>query len=412
MNLLCATRNLTLVSVSFGLALFASAAQADWPGFLGPAGNPVSASSVPLDFQVKTEDTEAKNIAWRIPLAGRAVCGPIVVDGKVITTSSSAMEERWMDVTAVDAENGEVVWRRSTKCTGRPFCHPTSANAAPTPCTDGEYIYVFFSSNDVVCYDLDGNLQWFKSLVSEHPLAGNDLGMAASPCVVDGVLVVSVECQADSFTAGIACDSGETLWEVSRPASSNWSTPRAMSDETGSVVVLQGNSLLGINAKTGDKVWEIDQDCSTIVTCVFKDKKLYVPAGGLQVYEFESVLKEPKEAWKSTRISPNSSSMLITDYGVIGLNRAVLACCDTEGDRKWNARLEDAGQFWSTPVIAGEHLYAFDSSGKCFIVKVAEDGAEVVRQRDLGADVLGSPAVSGNALFVRSVDALWKISAN
>ena len=400
-------------SVSLGLLVLSSTlAQADWPGFLGPGGNPVSSQSVPTSFQVKTKDAKAENIAWRRELDGRAVCGPIIVGDTIITTSSSAMEGRWMNVTALNAKSGKILWRRSTKCTGRPFCHPTSANAAPTPCTDGERVFVFFSSNDVVCYDLEGNLQWYKSLVDQHPLAGNDTGMAASPAVVDGVLVVSVECQADSFTAGLDCESGNTLWEVSRPASANWSTPRAISDETGSAIVLQGRTLIGLEAKTGKQVWEIEESCSTVATCVYKDKQLFVPAGGLKVYEFDSVLKQPKLAWKSTRVSPSSASMLLTDYGVIGLNRSVLACCNAEGDRLWNARLEDAGQFWATPVIAGDHLYAFDSSGKCFIVKVGAEGAEVVGTPDLGAEVLGSPAVEGESLYVRSVDALWKISTN
>ncbi len=32
----------------------------------------------------------------------------------------------------------------------------------PTPCSDGEHIYVFFGQNQVVCYDLEGNRKWLK----------------------------------------------------------------------------------------------------------------------------------------------------------------------------------------------------------------------------------------------------------
>jgi hypothetical protein len=71
--------------------------------------------------------------------------------------------------------------------------------------------------------------------------------------------------------------------------------------------------------------------------------------------------------------------------------------------------LPDAGQFWATPLVVGRRLYAFASSGKCFIVDLTETGGEVVGQSDLGTEVLGSPAADQDALYVRSVDALWKI---
>jgi hypothetical protein len=42
-------------------------------------------------------------------------------------------------------------------------------------------------------------------------------------------------------------------------------------------------------------------------------------------------------------------------------------------------------------------------------VDLTETGGEVVGQSDLGTEVLGSPAADQDALYVRSVDALWKI---
>ncbi len=387
----------------------------DWPAFLGPGGNPVTTSvGVPLSFSGGEAGKDAENVAWRVPLPGRSVSGPIVVGDRVITTSSSAMEERWMHVTAVDANSGDILWHRSSKATGRPFCHPTSANAAPTPCSDGERVYAFFSSNDLVCYDLDGNLQWFRSLSDQHPLIGNDVGMSSSPIVVDDVVVVTVECQGDSFTAGINALTGETMWELPRPRKANWASPRVARGTDGvAVIVLHGqDNLIGINPQSGEQVWEVELRCSSVSTAVFKDGQLFVPAGGVKVYDVGPGFEQPKLAWESSRISPSSASLLVSSYGLLGLNRSILVCCDEEGERKWNTRLEDAGQIWATPVIAGKHLYAFGMSGKCFVVELGADSAEVIAECELGSEVLGSPAVSGSAMYVRSVDALWKVAAN
>ncbi|MEZ6133551.1 MAG: PQQ-binding-like beta-propeller repeat protein [Pirellulaceae bacterium] len=394
------------------IAVHAGIAQADWPGFLGPGGNAVVDDRLPLTFAAAKDDQPAVNIAWRTELPGRSVSGPIVVDGKVITTSSSAMEGRWMHVSAVDAETGEVVWLRSTKATGRPYCHPLSANAAPTPCTDGRQIYAFFSSNDLVCYDVDGNLQWFRSLTDQHPLAGNDVGMSSSPIVVDGVVVVTVECQADSFTAGIDSATGETKWEISRPRKANWSSPRVATghDRQPVVVMHSMQDLVGINPQSGKVAWTVKLPCSSTTTSVFANGKIYVPSGGVKVFELPQAMQEPKPLWESSRANPSSASLLVSPLGVLTLNRSVLVCCDEQGELKWQTRLPDAGQFWATPVIAGETMYAFALNGKCFVVKLSEEGGEVLEECELGAEVLGSPAISDGAMFVRATDALWKIS--
>ena len=390
-----------------------ASAPADWPGFLGPKGNGVAIeATVPLEFVPAAEGKTPKNIAWRTPLEGRSVSGPIVVGDKVITTSSSGMEGRWLHVAAVNANSGKIIWERTSKATGRPYCHPMSANAAPTPCSDGQRVFAFFSSNDLVCYDLNGNLQWYRGLAYDHPQAGNDVGMSSSPLVVDNTVIVMIDCQADSFAAGIDTESGETKWEIPRPNKANWSSPSLVeaADGTKAVVLHGPDNLLGINPATGKELWKLDMSCSSIATAVFTRGRLHVPADGTKTYEFTTATQTPKLIWETTRISPSSSSLVVTDIGILGLNRSVLVCCDDKGEMKWQARLPDAGQFWSTPVVAGQHLYAFAMNGKVFTIQLSDTSGEVVATSELGEEVLGSPAIHDNAIFVRSVGALLKLA--
>ncbi len=213
------TKSLFLVALGWLVASSGARCQAaDWLGFLGNGGNAYApGSQPPAEFKVADDDKPAQNIAWRTPIAGRAVSGPIAVGNKVFTTSSSGIEQRWCEVACVDNATGKLLWSRKVKATGRPYCHPTSANAAPTPCSDGERVYAFFSSNDLVCYDLDGNLQCYRGLAYDYPKAGNDVGMSASPVVTGGVVVVQSESQADSFAAGIDAKTGITLWQKNDP---------------------------------------------------------------------------------------------------------------------------------------------------------------------------------------------------
>ena len=84
-------------------------------------------------------------------------------------------------------------WERQFWATGRTMCHPTSSVAANTPSSDGKRIYAFFSSNDLACLDLAGNLLWYRGLTHDFPTAVNDVGMSASPIVLGDTVVVQVE---------------------------------------------------------------------------------------------------------------------------------------------------------------------------------------------------------------------------
>lgn len=386
----------------------------DWRGFLGTGGNAFAPKAeLPLEFSVAAEGKPASNIAWRTQLVGRAVSGPIIVGDRIFTTSSSGMEQRWCQLACVSATSGEVLWSRKIKATGRPYCHPTSANAAPTPCSDGERVFAFFSSNDLVCYDLDGRLKWHRGLGYDYPKAGNDVGMSSSPVVAGGVVVIQSECQADSFALGVDAKTGSTLWRMDRPHQPNWSSPRAVRGADGQEVVLLQSSkdLVGVDPRTGSDVWRLDHKCSIVPSTVATPGMFFLPAGGLKAYELPRALEAPRLKWESARTAPDNASVVVTDRAVLSVKGSVLAAVDFEGKQLWQIRLGEVGQVWASPLVAGDRLYVFGMQGKCVTVDLSGDKGKVVATSDLGEDVLGSPAVAGDALIVRSVQSLWKIAS-
>src|SRR6185503_14861072 len=138
--------------------------------------------------------------------------------------ASGARQEK-LYVLCFDAKSGRELWRRQFWATGRTFTHPSISTAAPTPVSDGERVFAFFSSNDLACLTLDGDLVWFRGLGHDFPKAGNDIGMSSSPVVADGTIVVQIENQGDSFAAGIDTSTGETKWRVNRDKLANWASP-------------------------------------------------------------------------------------------------------------------------------------------------------------------------------------------
>ena len=65
--------------------------------------------------------------------------------------------------------------------------------AAPTPVTDGRAVYALFATGDLTALDADGNLLWYRSLVSDYPDVSNQVGMASSPALYKDVLLLPME---------------------------------------------------------------------------------------------------------------------------------------------------------------------------------------------------------------------------
>ncbi len=185
---------------------------ADWRGFRGDGGSVAARQRPPAKWNAET----GENVAWKITPPGRGVSGPIVVGDNVIVTSSNGPREGRLHVSCFDAVTGKERWGRQFWATGSTLCHPMSAVACNTPVSDGERIYAQFSSNDLVCLDLSGNLIWFRGLNFDYPAARHDAGMASSPVVVGDTLVVQVESQGESFAAGLDKYTGQDRWRLER----------------------------------------------------------------------------------------------------------------------------------------------------------------------------------------------------
>src|SRR5688500_2311713 len=121
------------------LTAAAPLAAADWLQFRGSDNRGVADAAPPTEFSATDK------VAWKAPLPGSGVSGPIVIGDRVVVTASSGpVKQDRLHVLCFDAKNGKELWQRQFWATGRPYHHPTSANAAPTPARDGERNFAFY----------------------------------------------------------------------------------------------------------------------------------------------------------------------------------------------------------------------------------------------------------------------------
>jgi outer membrane protein assembly factor BamB len=389
------------------LASMTDARAADWRQFRGTATNSVAVGeSLPTELSRET-------INWEVELPGRGLSGPIIVDGQVVITASSGYSDDRLHIISMDASTGEQQWSRQFAATGRTVAHPKMCVATPTPASDGERVFAFYSSNDLICTDMDGNLQWYRGLGEEFPNASNSLGMSSSPIVIGNTVIAQVESEAEAFAIGVDVVSGETKWKLDRRRKSNWSSPTVLPTDGNrpALALLQSSAgITAVDAEIGSKLWTYGEGASTVPSATVSDGQIIVPSNGLTILQpsADGASFEMVRNVKSAR--PSTSSPIALGGMMFSLNGSgVLSAASVEtGKRLWQLRLH--GRFSSTPVSSNGHLYCFSEKGMATVVRPTEDEGTIVSQLDLAETILCSPAVANDALYVRSDGHLWKLS--
>lgn len=383
---------------------------ADWRQFRGSDSTAIAAQeSLPTNWSA------TENIAWKAKLPGKGISGPIVTGDRAFVTASSGQSQDRLHVLAFDANSGKELWERQFWATGRTMCHPKMAVATPQPASDGQRIFAFYSSNDLICLDLDGNLLWFRGLGLDYPNASNSLGMSSSPVVVGDTVVVQVESDSESFAAGLDVTNGQQRWKIDRPKMSNWTSPgvfKGATPEEDLVILQSGKGLSAVKARTGEQVWSYDNGASTIPSTGINGEFLMIPSNGLTALKVDSASKNPKQLWNDSKLGPGTSSPVIFDGKVYVLGRgSVLTCASVEdGKTLWQLRVKGDGGFSATPVLANGNLYLINENGGASVVKLGGEKGEIIGGGELGETILGTPAISNGGLFVRSNTHLWKIA--
>lgn len=288
------------------------------------------------------------------------------------------------------------------------------SNATPTPASDGQRIFAFYSSNDVICLDLDGNLQWFRALTWDHPNASNSLGMSSSPIVVADTLVVQFENDSDSLATGLNVETGESRWTSPRPKKANWTSPVVLPGKSRAddLALLQSSAgLAAVKPLTGEVVWQYTDGASTIPSSVVHNGLVYIPSNGITAVRPPIDSASVEQLWRGEKLRPGTGSPTVYRDKIFVINSAgVLICASLDkGEIEWQTRVE--GPFSATPVAAGENLYLFNERGLGQVVNIAGEKGEVVGKGDLGETILCTPAVANGAIYTRSDNHVWKIAA-
>jgi len=386
-------------------------AEARWPRFRGADGSGHSSVDLPVKWN-------ADDVVWRTEFEGRGQSSPCIWGDKIFLTSGRRTEDEKVErlVLCVDRRTGAVLWQQSASVGDAERVSGMNSFATPTCACDGQRVAAFFGRGGLHCFDMEGKKLWSRDL-GEFP---GPWGTAASPIILDDMVIQNCDAQADSCVIAVNRHNGETIWQTGRRQMprGGWSTPILIDAGSRRELVLNGEyGVTGYDPATGKQLWFCRGfNGRGTPSPVFDGKLLYVvtakpgdtfalrPGGSGDVTESHMVWHMPRDGGRNL-----SSPALVGKYLLTVPMSGIGTCYDSStGKRMWTERLD--GRFTASPVVAGGLLYIQDEAGQTLVIRPGE-ALDIVARNGLGAvdgeRFRSSPAVSEGQIFFRSDRALY-----
>ncbi|MBI4602878.1 MAG: PQQ-binding-like beta-propeller repeat protein [Planctomycetes bacterium] len=381
----------------------------DWPSWRGGRGGVSDEAGLPERWSAE------EGVRWKAPLPGRGVSSPVVVRGRAFVTCASGPGEERLHLVCIDAAGGEVLWERQLWATGSTQCHPKTSMAAPTPAADPERACALFASCDAAAFTRDGTLLWCRALSLDYPDVSNQVGMAASPVLWRGLLIVSLETDSDAFVLALDAGTGENRWKLPREKGINWATPVLLEAGATAALVLQSpRGLAAHEPSTGALLWRHAAKLDSIASAVAGEGEggalVLAPGGETIALRPPRPGGEPEVVWRSNKLRTSTASLTCYGGRAYGVNSAgVLTCARAEdGEVLWQERLE--GPFAASPVAGDGKVYCVNEAGVAAVIDARPDApVRVLATCPLGEPVLASPAIAGASLYIRTERHFYRI---
>ena len=178
----------------------------------------------------------------------------VVQSGGKLFLTSADREGGLRFIHCLDKDTGELLWKKEVKNSREEAVHRMNTWATPTPVTDGNKVVAFFGPAGLHCFDLEGKKLWNVDL-GDFP---GSWGVAASPVIVDGLVLQNCDSMGPSRLVALDLNSGKIAWETKRETKprGSWSTPIVISVQGERQIVLNGEfGARGYSLADGKELW-------------------------------------------------------------------------------------------------------------------------------------------------------------
>jgi outer membrane protein assembly factor BamB len=300
---------------------------------------------------------------------------------------------------------------------------PMNSYASPSPVIEEGRVYVNFGSYGTACLDTTtGKTLWSRrDIPCDH-----GVGPGSSPVLADGLLILQMDGRDQQYVIALDKTTGKTAWKTKRSTDygDRWDEFRKafctplLIDAGGRKQVVSTGAVESISydLATGKELWKVrpDKDSySNTSRPVFCCGMVMVNSGAsMQIWAVRpdggGDVSQSHVAWKATKAVPFLPSPVCVGDLIYTVNDDGIVSCiaGKTGKIVWQKRL--GGKFVASPLAAAGRIYLFSESGPTTVIDAGRKYKELaVNKLDEGC--LASPAVAGNALFVRTKTHVYRI---
>ncbi|MEX0613959.1 MAG: PQQ-binding-like beta-propeller repeat protein [Pirellulales bacterium] len=399
-------------SLAIGIISFTKISAENWDRFRGPNGAGQSdASGIPTEWK-------PENFLWKLPVTGIGHSSPVVWDNQLFITSA-APETGEQLLLAVDTHSGSILWERRFEAATYSL-HGFNSYASSTPALDARHVYFLWLANGrimLAALTHDGDEVWRRDIgvfEEQH-------GFGKSPVVVDDLVIVANDSEADSEIVALDALTGDVRWQIPRePGTTAFATPCLFDPAASNKQLLAlstASGLAAIDVARGEIAWQGLKD-DLPLRCISSP----IVAGGLIVVSCGQggngklliaarpgdSSRGPQEVYRLQQNIPNVPTPVVAD-GLLFLwhDRGVVSCHDlATGRQHWRERV--GGDFHSSPLRIGNRIFCASRGGE-MIVLAADPVFQLLARNMLDEPCHATPAVAHGRLYVRTRSTLMCI---
>jgi outer membrane protein assembly factor BamB len=374
----------------------------DWPQFLGPQRNGVSADTGLL----ATWPAEGPPQLWQKEV-GSGYSGPVIV-GKRLLLFHRVDDSEVLD--CLSAADGKPFWHAVYQ-TNYTDDYGKGDGPRSTPLVAGDRVYTLGAGGRLHCWDLDsGKVVWERDLNEAYRVRKNFFGVGTSPLREGDLLLVNVGGKEAGIVA-FAAATGKEVWKATDHEASYSSPVAATIDGVRHVFFFTREGLVALDPRTGavrfTKRWRARFAASVnAATPLVVGDQLFLSAS----YNTGAVLLQvgkdsAEEVWKSDEVLSNHYTTSVAHqgflYGFDGRQEqgARLRCVEFKtGKVRWTKEGFGCGSM----LLADGRLIILTEDGDLVLVAATPNAyQELARARVLTAPSRAPIALADGRLFAR-----------
>lgn len=402
-------------------------ANENWPDYRGPThdGTVNESAVLPLEW------SEEKNVKWKTAIHGRAWSSPVIWGNQVWLTTATNDGKKLSGI-CVNKTDGKIVYDKLLFEIEKPqFAHKFNSYASPSPALEEGRAYLHWGSPGTACIDT----RTFKTLWTRPDfICDHFRGAGSSPFIYKNLIILTMDGADHQYLVALNKNNGKTMWRTDRSTDFKdldangkpkrdgdmrkcYATPIIASSNDRDLLISPGaRAAWAYDPMTGKEIWQFRyKNHSSASRSIFVNGLLYINSG-YSVAELFAIkpegtgdITDSNKVWGTagSTIPKKPSPVLHEGLLYICSDSGIASCLEAStGKEIWKARI--GGNYSAALIRHKDRIYAFSEDGKGIVFSTGRTFNKLAESQ-LPDGFMASPAVSENALFLRTKSHLYRI---